>query len=889
MKNFCLKLTSVFQFLVLTMVFMAMTASSKAYALEEMTDFSQITPLKAFAEQVKVTYKVVSNQQDDDCQALFKGPCFAGEISFSLDRKQEFTAFNLFFSHIAPIKWDNHPQLDIVHVNGDLHKIHFSGDEFTSGDLTLAFNAAFWHANHSDAMPNYFVVSASEGPYIVDSTRVLTDSNTGLQQAAQLIPHMSPEQKMRHKDDRLPYADAAWMFEHYKTWQIKASQETEVHRIIPNIKASQWSANQYLDLSSGIHLHWQKGETSHAVKTLFNDAGIGLNKEGIDVTIKADVELSAEGYLIEVKPSGIEISASGQLGANYALVSLYQLAKTHNKLIPYGTAKDEPRYGFRGVHVDLARNFLGKDVILNLIEQMFLLKLNKLHLHLADDEGWRLDIPAIPELTQVGAWRCFELESNLEPDEESSLEPIEENCLLPQLGSGPFKDSPTNGFLTVDDYLQILTVAHERHIEVIPSFDLPGHARAAIKAMEARYRKYKGLENTKKAEQYLLSDFKDDTPYSSVQFYNDNTVNPCMESTYRFINEVIGTVKSMHKTVSAPLTTYHIGADETAGAWVNSPVCKSLIEKQEALNDVSDLKPMFLNRVIEIIEAHGLKAAGWSDGMHKILKSEAGQGHQVNVWDTLFWSGHNIAQEFTENGWSTVLSHPDVLYFDFPYSNHADEHGYYWASKNTDEFKVFQFMPENQGANALQWLDRFGHPYESTVRLEKSELEVPFKYTGLQTQIWTESVRNVATFEYLMYPRLQVFAERAWHKADWEIPLQNANYKYGKAGDLLAKQYTDWQSFESSLLRYLQQGLIGSSNYRLPPPGAVLINGLLQVNTAWSGIEVECRFDGQLWQLVKSETRVPANAASVVCRSRMLGFDNTRYSREVTVVNTTTL
>ena len=179
--------------------------------------------------------------------------------------------------------------------------------------------------------------------------------------------------------------------------------------------------------------------------------------------------------------------------------------------LPTGEATDNPRFGFRGVHVDLSRNFLGKDVVMHLIEQMFQLKLNKLHLHLADDEGWRLEIPALPELTQIGAYRCFEL--------------AEEQCLLPQLGSGPFREQPTNGFLTTDEYKDILRFAHERQIEVIPSFDMPGHARAAVKAMEARYRKYKALEQTEKAEEFLLSDFLDDTEYLSVQFYKDNTVN----------------------------------------------------------------------------------------------------------------------------------------------------------------------------------------------------------------------------------------------------------------------------------------------------------------------------------------------------------------------------
>lgn len=824
--------------------------------------------LESLAKHLQVEYQVVSNLQNEDCKAIFNGPCFEGELRFSLDDKQNFQDFTLLFSHIAPIKWDDHPQLDIEHFNGDLHKIDFSGSEFLAGDVTIAFKAAFWHANHSDVMPNYFVTSQSEGPYIVDSTRIIVDNHTGLQQAGQLVPHKNPQQYRRHQDDKLPLADTQWMFNHYQTWQTKSQMVADVNRIIPKIKNTEFSESASLDLSAGVHLQWQDGQASLAVSKLITDAGIALSNNGVPVVIKADPEGQKEGYKMVIGPAGIEVRAATKTGADYALVSLYQILKTQAKKIPLGTVEDAPRYEFRGVHVDLSRNFLGKDVILHLIEQMFLLKLNKLHLHLADDEGWRLDIPSIPELTQVGAWRCYE--------------PAEDNCLLPQLGSGPFRDAPTNGFLTVADYEEILRLAHERHIEVIPSFDLPGHARAAVKAMEARYRKYKALENTEKAEQYLLSDFADDTRYSSVQFYNDNTVNPCMESTYRFIDHVIGAVKNMHADAQVPLTTYHIGADETAGAWVNSPVCKQLISRQKSLKDVGDLKPMFLNRVIEIIEAHGLKAAGWSDGMHKIINSEAGQGHQVNVWDTLFWDGHNIAQEFTEKGWSTVLSHPDVLYFDFPYTNHPQEHGYYWASKNTDEFKIFQFMPENQGANALQWQDRFGQPYTAQVNIADS-----FSYKGMQTQIWTESVRSVATFQYLMYPRLQVFAERVWHKAQWEIPLQDGNYQYAEDLGLMAQQLVDWQTFAPALLRYIQYDLIQGANFRVPPPGVFWEKGTLHVNSAWSQLDVECRAGTQPWVVVNAKTDVFAGAKQLVCRSKLDLVSGSKYSRAVTAtINT---
>lgn len=125
--------------------------------------------------------------------------------------------------------------------------------------------------------------------------------------------------------------------------------------------------------------------------------------------------------------------------------------------------------------VDVARNFHSKQAILATLDQMAAYKMNKLHLHLTDDEGWRIEIPGLPELTDIGAQRCFD--------------PSETECVLPQLGSGPNADNFGSGYFTKQDYLEILQYAKARHIEVIPEIDMPAHARAAVVSMEARYQR----------------------------------------------------------------------------------------------------------------------------------------------------------------------------------------------------------------------------------------------------------------------------------------------------------------------------------------------------------------------------------------------------------------
>ena len=125
----------------------------------------------------------------------------------------------------------------------------------------------------------------------------------------------------------------------------------------------------------------------------------------------------------------------------------------------------------------------------------------------------------------------------------------EETCLGSQLGSGPGTGNSGSGFYNVNDYREILRYAEERHVEVIPEFDMPGHGHAAIKAMQARQKKFADVGQDNEANKYLLSDPLDTSKYLSVQFFTDNAINPCLESTYEFLELVVSSVKHMHHDI----------------------------------------------------------------------------------------------------------------------------------------------------------------------------------------------------------------------------------------------------------------------------------------------------------------------------------------------------
>ena len=179
-----------------------------------------------------------------------------------------------------------------------------------------------------------------------------------------------------------------------------------------------------LDLKEGVRLALHgigAGDIAPALAAL--KRSVPLRKTGVALTITADAAMTPESYRITARDGAIAITAADAAGASYALRSLAQQAAYEQLRLRPLEIEDAPRFAFRGLMLDIARNFHPKTQILAVIEQMAAFKLNKLHLHLGDDEGWRLQIDGLPELTAIGARRCHD--------------PAENRCLMPFLGSAP--------------------------------------------------------------------------------------------------------------------------------------------------------------------------------------------------------------------------------------------------------------------------------------------------------------------------------------------------------------------------------------------------------------------------------------------------------------------
>ena len=527
--------------------------------------------------------------------------------------------------------------------------------------------------------------------------------------------------------------------------------------------------------------------------------------------------------------------------------------------------KDAPRYGYRGVMVDVSRNFHGKKSILKLMDAMAMYKMNKIHLHLSDDEGWRLEIPGLEELTGFGGKRCH----------DTSI------CLAPELGSGATTQTSGTGYLTVQDYKEILKHAKELHIEVIPEFDMPGHSRAAIKAMEYRFNKFNTSTNQTvrdKADKYLLSEPGDTSQYLSIQMFRDNALNPCLNSTYNFVQHVLLTLIDIHKDIS-PLKVFHAGGDEVAtGAWINSSACQYLIAHNSRIGSVKDLKEYFVAKLLNITSKYQVDLAAWEDGLiqdKKVFDRENLTNSNVfgyawhNVWEL---GGFNWAYLLANSGYKTVMCQATHLYFDMPYEPDPEERGFYWATRYTDTQKTFGFIPDDLYANDKE--DRFGKPLTEKQLCEKfacPTLNKSSNIIGMQAHIWSETVRTEDQLFYMLFPRVLAVAERSWHKASFENGPTNKK----------ELRNVQWKTF-ANILGHKELGRLDDMgiNYRVPLPGAKVEAGKLIAKSAFPGLKIEYKTDDQKdWQQYTPEVKVAGKLISLRTKSA----NGRRSSREVSV------
>jgi hexosaminidase len=570
------------------------------------------------------------------------------------------------------------------------------------------------------------------------------------------------------------------------------------------------------------------------------------NSVFLDIRPMSIKGVSKEAYKLEIKQNkSIIITGSDAAGVFYGIQSLIAL-------VPPSTAsaaaespglyelvlEDAPRFPFRGLHIDVGRDFQTKETIKKMIDLMAFYKINTLMFYLSEDEGWRIEIQELPELTEVGSRRGH-----------TSKEAVD--MLHPSYGSGPVAGAPDSwgsGYYSREDYKEILKYAQQRHVSVIPTINLPGHSRAAIKAMEARYQKFMKEGNEEKANEFRLIDPDDRSKYGSAQGYDDNVVCVARESVYKFYETVINDIIEMHSEAGVPLEFFHTGGDEVPnGAWSESPLCKKLMETLPEFKDPKNLQSYFLRRTVRFLAEKNLKIGGWEEVA--LIKNEEGKivpnpefaGKNVIPWA---WNNQgewaNLSYRLANAGYPVVMCDVSKFYFDLAYNKDPQEPGLYWGGF-CDARDPWQFAPYNSFVTNQKTSD--GEPIDPEKEfagLERLKPEARKNIIGLQSQLWGETIKGPKMMEYYTLPKLISFAETAWcQPRPWENESNAA-----KRQQLMDE---GWNLFANALAKKelpRLSGLFGGFNYRIPKPGAVIEGGMLKTNIEYPGLKIKYTTDG---------------------------------------------
>ncbi len=403
----------------------------------------------------------------------------------------------------------------------------------------------------------------------------------------------------------------------------------------------------------------------------------------------------AEGYRLSIDSKGILIQARDRSGFFYGVITLMQLmpkqiwgeSSVKKWRIEGIEIIDAPRYRWRGMMLDVSRNFFDVAYVKKFIDRMAQYKLNRFHWHLTDDEGWRIEIKRYPLLTKIGAVRG--------PGTKLPF------SSFPTM-RGP-KDHVQRGFYTQAQVRDIVAYAKARCIEVLPEIDMPGHAKAALVSYPR-----------------LLTDPKDTSRYRSVQRVANNTLNPGLKSTYRFLDGVISEVVALF-----PFDYIHLGGDEVPkGAWNRSPAVKKLMQKHH-LKSRRDVQNYFFTRVDAILKKHGKKMVAWQEVLQ-------GSPKLRNEDMVMAWKSPKAGYRAIEKHRNTIMAPVQYLYFDQQYKRAKGEPGQKWSTPVSLK-KVYSFRPKR------------------TCCLK-----------GVEACLWSETLLDEHIADYFAWPRALALCEIAW-------------------------------------------------------------------------------------------------------------------------------
>ncbi|MCR8558374.1 family 20 glycosylhydrolase [Mucilaginibacter sp. BJC16-A38] len=380
-------------------------------------------------------------------------------------------------------------------------------------------------------------------------------------------------------------------------------------------------ANELNDLLSkglGKKLSITKNPNPHAIKLVY-DASIA----------------APEAYKLTITPQQVIIAAKDPAGIFHAIETIRQLLPVSIEdgniakqlSLPALTIEDHPTYEWRGMHLDVSRHFFSINYLEKFIDRMALYKMNKLHLHLTDDQGWRIEIKRYPRLTEEGAWRTFNNQDSacMKRAVDNPDFTIDKEHIIQRDGKTLY-----GGFYTQDEMKGVVAYAAARHIDVIPEIDMPGHMMAAINS-------------------YPFLTCNGENKFGELF---SKPICPCNENTFEFAENVFNEIMKIF-----PSKYIHIGGDEVDRSdWAKSDACKALMQK-EGIKDLPALQSYFINRMEKFFNSKGRKMIGWDEII---------EGGVTKTAIIMYWRGWvpDAPVKAAKNGNTVIMTPGEPLYFD---------------------------------------------------------------------------------------------------------------------------------------------------------------------------------------------------------------------------------
>ena len=543
------------------------------------------------------------------------------------------------------------------------------------------------------------------------------------------------------------------------------------------------------DLNEARATDWKPGfydiAPSYKKVTLMPGTSNITNTKPVFVDITPE---NPEYYTIDLRNDSLIIACRPEYRGQAFLRFMVPVAISGNETadVPNVRIEDWPDHEWRGLHVDIARNYQTPANMRVILQLMSIAGLNRLHFHPFDDEAWRIEIPGLPELTDVASRRGW------------SKDGTENDHLYQIFGGNGDPDAmggSANGHWTRAEFIKFLQDANEFGIQVLPEIESPGHARAAIKAMEVRA--------AKGDPSYRLIHDGDTSRYTSAQSYHDCAMNPALPGPYKFMGKVFDELIAMYREAGVPLPGIHIGGDEVApGAWDGSDSVRVFKEKH-GLKTQKEVHAYFVRQMAKLLSERKVPMHGWEEiaiGHGPEFDAEvAPTVGGVNVWH----NNTTASGKALRGGFPGILSNVNRFYMDMVYDYHPDELGVSWGG-TVDEFDALGGYPKGM--------------------VNVSTDTVPGRVIGVQGQTWAETIRSLNDLYYLLVPKIFGLAERAWNAdTTWTEPQFNA--------------------ILGARVPYLNKGL-GQTKSRLRGPGIKVIDGKVHMNAPYTGGVIRYTLDG---------------------------------------------